>query len=157
LTKAQYSTLRCPDFAFELLFPTLRFFDGRLPYVYGDCNPVPGIPAVVQIIAVFRVIDIHIIVFIPVVMPVFRPRIKDTEPIVVVLKTGISAENFQREAIDSKCVARTEVAAKMVVGNMIAVVAAPLLPGAVLGLPAMGAMLLPHAMLFTLLNMLHRL
>ena len=33
----------------------------------ADCDPIPRIPTVVQVIAVSRVVHIHIVVFVPVV------------------------------------------------------------------------------------------
>jgi len=52
--------------------PPLGSFDGialdePLVHVDGDCDPIPGMPSVVQVIAVLEVNDIHIIVFVPVV------------------------------------------------------------------------------------------
>jgi hypothetical protein len=41
--------------------------DERLVEVDGDRDSIPGIPAVVQVIAVPEVVDIHIIVLVPVV------------------------------------------------------------------------------------------
>ena len=120
----------------------------------ADCNSNPGIPAVVQVIAVPEVVDIHIIVVIPVVSPVFWPRVNDTEPKATVLKSGISANNYQREAVDAEPVTRTKVTTETDFRNVVAVVAATLLPGAVFGLPATCAMLLPHAPPFSLLHTL---
>ena len=129
--------------------------DNPSVHVHGDCNPITWISAVVQVITVSGIVYIHIVVFIPVLWPVFRPRINDTEPISFILKTGIPAINFQRKAVDSEPVVPTKEAVKMVIGNTIAVVTAALLPGPVLGLPATGAMLRPHFLLFTLLHTFH--
>jgi len=117
----------------------------------GDCNSIPGIPTVVHVIAVPGIVDIHIIVVIPIVRPVFRPRIKDTEPKAAVLEAGIPANHYHRVAVDAERVIRAEVTPITVLWNAVAVVAATLLPGAVLGLEATCAMLLPDSPLFALL------
>jgi len=109
---------------------------------------------VVQVIAVPEIIDIHIIVLVPVVAPVFWPGVNDTEPKAAVLEAGIPANNCQREAVDAEPVILTKVTPITVPRNTIAFVAAALLPGAVLGLPATCAMLLPNPALFTLLHTL---
>ena len=44
-----------------------------------DGDAILGIPSVVQVIAVPAVIDIHIIVFVPIVRPVLWPRINNIE------------------------------------------------------------------------------
>jgi hypothetical protein len=36
-------------------------------HVDGDCDPIPGMPAVVQVVAVLQVDDIYVIVLVPVV------------------------------------------------------------------------------------------
>src|ERR1039457_1879120 len=122
-----------------------------LVHVDGDCDSIPRIPTVVQVIAVPRVVDIYIIVVIPSVRPVFWPRIHETEPKAAVLESGIPAIHLYRVPVDAEPVVRTKVATIMVFRNAVAVVAATLLPVAVLGLPVACTMLLPHLPLLTLL------
>jgi hypothetical protein len=55
----------------ELLF--VHAVRARLVQVNVDSDAIARIPAVVQVIAVARVVDVDIIVVIPVVGPVFRP------------------------------------------------------------------------------------
>ena len=126
------------------------------PLVQGDAdgNSNAGIPWVVQIISAIGIVNIHIIVFVPVVWPVFWPRVKDTEPKAAVLEARIPANNYQREAVDVEPVTLTKVATITVIRNTVAVVAAALLPGAVIGLPVICAVLLPYASLFSLLHTL---
>ena len=119
--------------------------------INGNGDAVAGISSVVQVIAISRVVDIHIIVVVPVVGPVFRPRVNQAEPIASVLEARISAHDNYWVAVDAERVTRTKVAIVTVVGNAIAAVSATLLPIAVLGLPVMRAMLLPVTLLLAFL------
>jgi hypothetical protein len=121
-------------------------------HIYGDCDPVPGVPAVVQVIAVFGVNDIHIIVVVPIVRPVLWPWVHETEPKAAVLEPRIPAIQLHRVPVDAEPVIRTKVATITVIWNTVAVVAATLLPVTVLGLPVTCAMLLPHLPLLTWLH-----
>ena len=111
------------------------------------------IPAVVEVIPVVEVIDVNIIRLVPGVSPVFWIWVNETEPIAIVLEARIPAHHHEGEAIDAEPVTSTTVAAEIVVRNAVAVVAAALLPSAVLELPAVGSMLLPGDPLFALLCM----
>ena len=111
--------------------------------IYGDRDPVAGISAVIHVIAAFVIVNVDVIVFVPVIRPIFRPGVEDAEPKTVILKAGKSAVCFHGKTVDPEPVVGTEVAAEMILGNTVAVVAAALLPGAVLGPPAACAMLLP--------------
>jgi hypothetical protein len=96
-----------------------------------------GIPAVVQVIAVVDVDDVNVVVVIPVIAPVFRPRVNGTDPIASVLEARVSAHHQEGQAVDSESTVSTKVSAETVVRNAIAVVAAALLPSAVIGIPAL--------------------
>src|ERR1035438_2079386 len=113
-----------------------------LVHVDCDCDPVPGVPAVVQVIAVFGVNDIHVIVVVPIVRPVLWPWIHETEPKAAVLEARVSSIQLHRVPVDAEPVIRTKVATITVIWNTVAVVAATLLPVTVLGLPGTCAMLL---------------
>jgi hypothetical protein len=128
--------------------------NARLVQVNVDGDAIARIPAVVQVISVARVVDVHIIVVIPIVGPVFRPWIGEAEPIATVLKAGISADDHHRVAVNAERVIRTKVTAIAVFGNAIAVVAPALLPITVLRLPVTRATLLPGSLLFALLPVL---
>ena len=137
--------------------PPLASFDGTaldeaLVYVDGDCDPVPGVPAVVQVIAVFGVNDIHVIVVVPIVRPVLWPWVHETEPKAAVLEARVPSIQLHRVPVDAEPVIRTKVATITVIWNTVAVVAATLLPVTVLGLPVTCAMLLPHLPLLTWLH-----
>ena len=114
----------------------------------ANCNPrAVRIHAVVQVIPVIRVCDVNIIGLVPGVSPVFRIRINHTEPMASVLEARIPALHTEGEAGDAEIVIRTIVAAVRIVRNAIAVVAAALLPIAVLRLPVLSAIPLPVTLL----------
>jgi hypothetical protein len=98
----------------------------------ADRNSDVGIPAVVHVVAVIDVGDINVVGVVPVVRPVLRPWVNRTEPITLVLEAWVSADNQERETMDPEPVIRSKVSAVTVVRDAIAVVAAALLPGAVI-------------------------
>jgi hypothetical protein len=117
-----------------------------------NCNAgAAGIVAVVQVIPVIVVRYVNIVGFVPVVSPVFRIRINGAEPITAVLKARIPANVHEGKAVDAERVVLAIVAIEIGVRNAVAMVAAALLPIAVLGVPVAGAMLPPVAPLFALL------
>ena len=128
--------------------------DKRLVQVDLDGDAITGIPAVVQVIAVVRVDDINVIVVVPVVGPIFRPRINETEPKAAVLEARVATNQHHGVAVDAEEVIGTKVTAIAVVWNAVAVITAALPPVAVLRLPVVCAMLLPGAALFAFLPVL---
>jgi len=93
--------------------------------------------AVEQVIAVIDVADIDIIGVIPVICPVFRPWINQTEPITSVLEAGKSANNKEGAAVNPEPMVGPKVTAETVVRNPVADIAAALPPSAVVRLPAL--------------------
>ena len=138
-------------FALGRELQSIKLLDACSVQINGNGDSIAGIPSVVQVIAVSRVVDIHIIVVVPVVGPVFRPRVNQTEPIASVLEAWVSAHDNYWVAVDAERVTRTKVAIVAVVGNSVAIVTAALLPIAMLGLPVMRTMLLPVALLLAFL------
>jgi hypothetical protein len=141
-----------------------------LPKVAPDCSlsrgciagPLPrdvdrncdvGIPVIKQVIAFVDIRDIDIVSVIPVVRPVPWPRVNEAYPVAFVLESWISANNEERKSLDAEAVVRPEESAETFVRNAITVVAATLLPGAVVGLPVCRAMLLPGGLLDTMLSL----
>jgi hypothetical protein len=122
--------------------------------VDGNRDSIPGIATVVKIVAVVRVGDVHVVVVVPVVGPVFRPWINEAEPESAVLETWIPANHHYGVTVDAERMTRAEVAIVPVLGNAVALVATALPPVAVLGLPVVCAMLLPSRLLFAFLAML---
>jgi hypothetical protein len=96
----------------------------------ADCDSDIGIPAVVQVVAVINVGDINVVVVVPVIAPVLRPRVNGTDPIAFVLEARVSAYNHEGEAVDAKPVVLTKVSAVAVVRNAVAVVTTALSPSA---------------------------
>ena len=84
-----------------------------------------------HIVAVIPVIHVDIVVVVPVIRPIFRPRVEERYPVTLVLEAWISAINHEGAAGDPKPMLRAEIAAIAVLRNPIAVIAATLLPGAV--------------------------
>src|SRR5580692_8495909 len=56
-----------------------------------DRNSLAGIAPVEQVVAVAAVDDVHVVRFIPVIRPILRPGVNETEPIPTVQKAWISA------------------------------------------------------------------
>lgn len=102
-----------------------------------DRNSLAGITAVVHVVAVVLVADVHIVVVVPVIAPAGRPGIDRTDPIALILEARISAYHQKGEAADAESVARAKVPAVPVLGDTVAAVAAALLPVAVVGLPVL--------------------
>ena len=125
-----------------------------LVHIHGDRDSILGIPAVVQVIAVIRVDDVHVVVVVPIVGPVFWPWVHETEPKAAVLEARIAAIQLHRIAVDAEPMILPKVATIAVIWNAVAVIAAALLPVAVFGLPVGCPMLLPH---FSPLSWLHAL
>ena len=119
-------------------------FNKPLVQINHDRDSILGIPAVIQVITIPGVLNIYIIVLVPVVSPVWGPRVKQADPIATVPKAGVPAKNVQIEAEESKNVAWTKKEAITVVWNSVAVVAATLLPSPVLALPVTRPIPLPR-------------
>lgn len=103
----------------------------------ADRNPDIRIPAVVHVVAVVGVDNIDIVVVVPIISPVCRPGVNRTDPIALVLKAGISTHNQEWQPRDAEFVILAEVSTITIVRNAIAVVAAALLPCAVVGVPVL--------------------
>ena len=110
-----------------------------------------GIPAVIQVVAIVDVEDIDIVVVVPVISPRFRPWVDFTKPITLVLEAWEPADYQEGEAGDAEAVIPAKVSPEAVVGDAVAAISATLLPSAMVGLPVLRAMLLPCAVLDTLL------
>jgi hypothetical protein len=119
----------------------------------ANCNAWPiRIPAIVQVIPAIDGVDVNVVILVPSVSPVFRIRINKNEAIATVLEAWIPAHHQEGEAVDAEPVISAIMPTEIIVGNAVAVVAAALLPCAVLGLPAAGAMLLPSPLLLAFLR-----
>ena len=96
-----------------------------------------GIPAVIEVITVVHVVDVDVVVVVPVVSPVLRPRVNGADPIALILEARVSAYDQEGQGVDAKAVARPKVSAIPVIRNAVTPVAAALLPVAVVGLPVL--------------------
>ena len=119
----------------------------------ADCNSrAARIPAVIQVVAIVGVQEIHVVGLVPIVSPVFGIRIHDTEPIAAVLEARVPVYLQERQAVDVERVPLAVVTAEIDIRNVVSVVAAALLPGTVLRFEITGATMLPRAMLFAFLR-----
>jgi len=114
---------------------------------HADGNARPGIATIEEIISVVHIVDVHVVRVIPVISPVFRPRVHRAEPIAAVLKARVSSHDHERENADFEAMIPPEVSAEMLIGNEIPLITATLPPGTVIRLPVVRAMLLPATLL----------
>ena len=104
----------------------------RLVQVEADGDAIVGVSAVVQIISVTVVVHVYVIVVVPSAVPVFRPRIHQTEPIAAVMEAAMSTDIPYLEIGEAEPVVLAIVATETVLRNTITAVTAALLPGPVL-------------------------
>jgi hypothetical protein len=102
-----------------------------------DGNSGVRIPMVEQVITVVDVGDINVVGVVPVISPIFRPWVNETDPIALILKARVPANNQEGQSVDAEAMVRPKVTAEPVVRDAVAVVAATLLPSAVVGIPAL--------------------
>ncbi len=94
----------------------------------ADCYSNTGIPAVVHVIPVVHVSDVNIVVVVPVISPGFGIGVNRADPIAVVLKARVSADNQEGKTSDSEPMFRPEVSTEPVVRYPVSTVATTLLP-----------------------------
>jgi hypothetical protein len=128
------------------------FRNEHLMQVEADGNAIAGISAVVQIISVSVVIYIHVIAVVPIACPVFRPRVNQTKPKPAVPEAAMPANKHHGKIVHAEPVILAIVGTETVIRNAVAVVAAALLPGAVIGLPVTRTITLPSGPLLAFLS-----
>ena len=90
-----------------------------------------------QVIAVIDVDYVHVIGVVPVIRPGLGPRVNEADPIAVVLEARISSNNKEWLVINSELMLRSEISTVPVVRNAVPVVAAALMPIAMVGVPVL--------------------
>jgi hypothetical protein len=100
-----------------------------------DRNSDSGVPAVEQVVAVVDVGNINVVVVIPVIRPVFRPRVNETEPIALILEARVPTYNQKGQSVYAESMVRPKVSPEALIGNAVSVVATTLLPAAMVGIP----------------------
>lgn len=117
--------------------------------LHGHADGYAGsrIPAIEQVVPIVHIVDINVVSVIPVISPVFRPGVDRAKPIAVVLETGVSSHDHEREDADFESMVRPKTSAETVIRYEIPVISAALPPGSVVRLPVACAMLLPGALL----------
>jgi hypothetical protein len=98
---------------------------------------------VIHVITVIHVINIYVVRLVPIVCPVFRPRINHAEPETAVLEPGISAHHNYRDRVDPEPVCAAEMRAEMVFRNTVTPVTAAFMPVVMFVLPMFRAMAVP--------------
>src|ERR1019366_9127180 len=107
----------------------------------GDGKPDVRIAAIVEVVSIV-VVDVNVIGAIPVCRPVFRIRVDQQERVAAVPEARIShVHNGAGSHAEEVLAAETEIEGGL--RNVVTAVASSLLPGAMVGRPVSGAILLP--------------
>ena len=101
----------------------------------ADCNTNAGISLVVHVVPIIGIDNVNIVGLVPVVGPRLWPGIDQCEPKAVVLEAWKTTDDHIGLVVDDEPVVRAKVAVVTIVRDTVAVVAAALLPRAVVGLP----------------------
>src|ERR1039458_2534238 len=108
---------------------------------HGDGKPDVRIAAVVEVVSIV-VVDVNVIRAIPVFRPVFRIWIDQQERVGALEEARIThVHNGATSHAEEVLAAETEIEAGL--RNVVTAVASALLPGAMVGRPVLGAILLP--------------
>lgn len=93
-----------------------------------DCNSDARVAPVVHVVAVASVGYVDVVVVVPIIRPILRPRVQKSYPVTLVLETWVSVIDHKRESEDTEEMLRSEVSAIPIVRNSVAVITASLLP-----------------------------
>lgn len=110
---------------------------GKALHRHADGNADVWVSAVVHVIPIVRINHIDIVGLIPVVGPCIWPRIDHAEPITVVLKAWEATNHHVRLVVDYERIIRSKVAVVAVFRDAVTVIAAALLPVAVVVVPVL--------------------
>ena len=103
-----------------------------------------GMAAVIHVIAIVDIVDVHVVSFVPTARPVFRPRINHAEPEAAVLESGVATHDQNWGAVNAKPVSAAKICTEAVLRNAVASVPTALAPSMVFMLPMLCAMVLPN-------------
>ena len=101
---------------------------------------------VVHVVSVVDVVDIDVVSPVPGRRPCFRAGIDHTEPVAPELESGIAFDYDDGNLVDVEPVAAAEVGVEAIWRNTVSVVAAALVPGAMLTLPIMRTLAFPDVL-----------
>ena len=104
-----------------------------------DGDWIIGVIAVIEVVPIAGVVEIHIIGLVPGWPPGFRPWIDDSDPVSIVLEARQTAYEYQGKAVDVEEVLAAEVEAEAGIGNAVAGIATALSPALVVVFPRAGA------------------
>lgn len=111
----------------------------------SDGNRFTGILTVVEVVSIV-VANINVVRGIPVLRPVPRPRVHHHERKAAVLEARVPPDD-DWFALDAEPISVAEMETEAVLRDVVAPIAPPLRPGAVIGLPVRRAILLPGSVL----------
>src|SRR4051812_48192059 len=97
----------------------------------GHARPL-GVPAVVQVVPAFVVINVDIVRLVPAISPVLWVSVHDVKPIAPIVESRMSPILPERLPIDAEAMIRAELGSKLALGNAEAMIAPSLPPVTVL-------------------------
>jgi len=106
-------------------------------HLNGDRETKSWLPAVVQVITIV-IVDVHIVILVPVLPPLLRPRVNQEERKAAVVETRVPVVHDGARLYPER-VLITEIHTEAILGDVIAAVASALHPSAMLAIPLAGA------------------
>ena len=101
---------------------------------------------VVHVVSVVDVVDINVVSPVPGWRPCFRTGIDDAEPVAPELKTRVAFDCDHGNFVNAEPVSAAEISVEAINRDAISVVAAAIVPGAMLSLPIMRTLALPDVL-----------
>jgi len=101
---------------------------------------------VVHVVSVVDVVDIDIVSPVPSFRPGFRTGINHTEPVATILETRVAFDYDDGDFVNTEPVSAAEISVEAINRDAISVVAAAIVPGAMLALPIVCTLALPDVL-----------